>query len=140
MTTAAPAPAERQQDGHLGFLDGWRGLAIAAVLVAHFLPGPVFKAGPVGVELFFVLSGRLMSEILFRQAVSLPKFDQRRISRIIPALALLCMVTWAATPYMPQLNVTWRDVWQALTFTTNYALASVHYAEGQEPARMASGQ
>jgi peptidoglycan/LPS O-acetylase OafA/YrhL len=51
--------------GRLSYLDGWRGLAIICVLAGHFLFIKSFNLGPFGVELFFVLSGRLMADILF---------------------------------------------------------------------------
>jgi peptidoglycan/LPS O-acetylase OafA/YrhL len=69
-------------------LDGLRALAVAAVLVFHldrsWLPG-----GFVGVDVFFVLSGYLLTSILLAEALqgrlSYAKFYQRRIARIAPA-------------------------------------------------------
>lgn len=75
-----------QQKEHLPYLDGWRGVAIAMVLLAHFFSVPWFDAGRFGVDLFFVLSGVLMARILFEQRTPIGKFYRRRISRIIPAL------------------------------------------------------
>ncbi|HKR23894.1 MAG TPA: acyltransferase, partial [Allosphingosinicella sp.] len=72
--------------GHLSYLDGWRGIAILLVLVGHFAPfAPALLAG-AGVEFFFVLSGRLMAEILIVRRSPLPTFLYRRASRILPAL------------------------------------------------------
>src|SRR5262249_7449032 len=72
---------------HVPFLDGWRGLAIASLLVGHFAPLPgVVNFGRMGVELFFVLSGRLMAEILFVRRFPIPAFFRRRIARVWPAL------------------------------------------------------
>jgi peptidoglycan/LPS O-acetylase OafA/YrhL len=92
---------------HIPHLDGWRGLAIAAVMVGHFA-GPGFGwLGEFGVMLFFVLSGRLMCQLLFIKKVALTSFFARRFSRILPAfwLFLLAMVCysafWAATPFRP---------------------------------------
>lgn len=71
---------------HLAYLDGWRGIAILLVLIGHFLPfAPAHLAG-AGVEFFFVLSGRLMAEILIVRRSPLPTFFFRRASRILPAL------------------------------------------------------
>lgn len=47
------------------YLDGVRGLAIVLLMVGHFLTTRGVNFGRLGVELFFVLSGRLMAEILF---------------------------------------------------------------------------
>ncbi|WP_430254475.1 acyltransferase family protein [Neorhizobium sp. DAR64872/K0K18] len=74
---------------HILYLDGWRGLAIVAVLVGHFAHVPGINLGPFGVELFFVLSGRLMAEILILKRVKLDTFFFRRFSRIFPALLFL---------------------------------------------------
>jgi peptidoglycan/LPS O-acetylase OafA/YrhL len=56
------------------------------VLVGHFINPNWLRFGPVGVELFFVLSGRLMAEILFVERFALQKFYVRRVARIFPAL------------------------------------------------------
>lgn len=76
---------------HLLYLDGWRGICILLVLVGHAVPalGPVSN---VGVEFFFVLSGRLMAEILIVNRQPLRTFLKRRIARIVPALATYVLI------------------------------------------------
>ena len=77
-------------------IDGLRALAVLGVVVFHldrdWLPG-----GFVGVDVFFVISGFLITSILLREhrsaTLSLVEFYQRRIARIFPAL----LVTAAAT-------------------------------------------
>lgn len=64
--------------------DGWRGMAIVLVLISHFLTIPGFYSGKFGVATFFVLSGALMSNILFVKRTPLTLFYKRRISRILP--------------------------------------------------------
>jgi peptidoglycan/LPS O-acetylase OafA/YrhL len=49
----------------IGYLDGWRGLAIAFVLQHHFFEVKWANFGILGVNVFFCLSGLLMSRILF---------------------------------------------------------------------------
>lgn len=84
--------------GYLPTLDGWRALAILCVMVAHgrgFLPSPVLRhafelAGQRSVELFFALSGLLISGLLLREekrtgGISLRGFYLRRLFRIQPA-------------------------------------------------------
>jgi len=71
---------------HLPVLDGWRGCAILLVLIGHFATSRGINLGRFGVEFFFVLSGRLMAEILFDRATPLTTFFVRRASRIYPAL------------------------------------------------------
>ena len=76
----------------LGYLDGWRGCAILAVLVGHFAISQPLWIGRFGVELFFVLSGRLMAELLFVRGQTLPTFFKRRASRIYPALLVFLTI------------------------------------------------
>ncbi|WP_404713476.1 acyltransferase family protein [Sphingomonas sp. MMS24-J13] len=84
-------------NNRLGYLDGWRGLAILSVLIGHFLNLPIILFGRLGVELFFALSGRLMAEILFEKQFPLGKFISRRFSRIFPALLAFVIVLMIAT-------------------------------------------
>ena len=80
----------------LPVLDGWRGLSILLVLATHLLPlGPKIwrlneTAGPLGMALFFTLSGFLITAFLLREPSAI-SFIVRRISRIIP-LAWLYLV------------------------------------------------
>ena len=105
---------------HLAILDGWRGAAILGVLFAHFLISRPINLGRFGVELFFVLSGRLMAEMLFRRRASLPRFYARRFSRIYPALLVFVLAAWGLSAIVPRLTVDWRAALSALTFTYNY--------------------
>lgn len=87
-------PAPRQPLQHLPVLDGLRGLAILSVLVYHadqdhfdqrWLPG-----GFLGVDLFFVLSGFLITTLLLQEAaatdgLALRRFWARRMRRLLPA-------------------------------------------------------
>ena len=115
--------------GRVPWLDGWRGVAILAVLAGHFggaMWSPLVSLGGYGVELFFVLSGRLMAQILFVDCHPLPDFFRRRFARIYPALfvfVLVCVVASAGATAMhrPPLMAGW-EVWGALTFTMNYIL------------------
>ena len=73
-------------------LDGWRGLAVALVLLGHFLPIPGSEIARLGVELFFVLSGRLMAQILIFNHAALPTFFWRRLTRVYPALLVFVVI------------------------------------------------
>lgn len=76
-------------------INGLRAIAVIAVVLFHFnsswMPG-----GFAGVDVFFVISGFLMTGIIFRgieqDNFSILKFYIARANRIIPALALLCLV------------------------------------------------
>lgn len=100
-------------------LDGWRGSAILMVLVGHFLTARGINLGRFGVEFFFVLSGRLMAEILFVKSEALSSFYWRRFSRIYPAL--LCFVlSIAAVALATHRADRLQGCLAALTLTYNY--------------------
>jgi len=81
---------------HFPVLDGLRGIAILTVMCYHLeylVPGihMFSKGGFLGVDLFFVLSGFLITSILIREhdltgKISLPAFYIRRTLRLVPAL------------------------------------------------------
>jgi len=82
----------------IDYLDGWRGIAILLVLVSHFMQFNYMNFGRMGVDIFFVLSGMLMANILFVKKVSLTTFYKRRISRIFPVffifLSSISIISW----------------------------------------------
>ncbi|MGP0087850.1 MAG: acyltransferase family protein [Steroidobacteraceae bacterium] len=104
---------------HVDFLDGWRGLAILLVLQNHFFPIPRFESGPLGVDIFFCLSGLLMSELLYVRRVPLALFYRRRISRIFPAFFVFVTViySWA---YLAGIPHSWSEFFYTLTFLRTY--------------------
>lgn len=113
----APAP------GHVVWLDGWRGLCILMVLLGHFGPGSLGNFGPFGVEIFFVLSGRLMAELLVVRRQALPTFIVRRASRILPLLLLYITVVAVGLAFAQLLagaTVNWLSPFASLLFFSNY--------------------
>jgi peptidoglycan/LPS O-acetylase OafA/YrhL len=76
-------------------INGLRAIAVIAVVLFHFNPSWM-PGGFAGVDVFFVISGFLMTGIIFRgieqENFSILKFYVARANRIIPALALLCLV------------------------------------------------
>ena len=77
-------------------LDGWRGLAIAALLLGHFLPYWRINLGRTGAELFFALSGSLMGWILFQRQMKLGELGPRRFARIVPSMWLSRPPPWSS--------------------------------------------
>ncbi|MGW1289215.1 acyltransferase family protein [Streptomyces sp. NPDC002586] len=86
---------------HIAPLDGLRGLAVLAVLLFH---AGHLSGGFLGVDLFFVLSGFLITGLLLREAAShgrigLTAFWGRRARRLLPALTVVgvgtILLTWA---------------------------------------------
>jgi peptidoglycan/LPS O-acetylase OafA/YrhL len=81
--------------GHVPALDGLRGIAIAAVCANHFFG---LLGGYFGVDLFFVLSGFLITTLLLeereeRGSISLRSFYVRRARRLFPALGAFLIVS-----------------------------------------------
>ena len=79
-------------------IDGLRALAVIPVVLFHF-GFTTFSGGFVGVDVFFVISGFLITSILFReisaQRFSFLDFWGRRARRILPALTVVVIVTLA---------------------------------------------
>ncbi len=81
-------------------LDGLRALAVAAVVAFHLAPGAV-PGGFLGVDVFLVLSGFLITTLLVRdqrdrRRIGLRSFWARRARRLLPALVLVVVVCTAA--------------------------------------------
>lgn len=104
-------------------LDGWRGLAVLLVTIGHFAPFPTGRIADAGVELFFVLSGRLMADLLIVQRQPLPDFFLRRASRVLPALAvfvLVCAIALAVPAILKGGSAETIGALAASGFITNY--------------------
>lgn len=122
VTRQANAPGCMSDRRHLPALDGLRGAAIMMVIAEH---AGVFPHGWVGVDLFFVLSGFLITGILVR-AKERPhyykNFFARRALRVFPAafayIALLCILVpvFKGRPLPDHQGWLW-------TYTTNIAVA-----------------
>lgn len=80
---------------HINYLDGWRGMAILFVLLSHFFHIDFMDAGRLGVDIFFVLSGTLMGNILFIKKTDLKTFYIRRFSRVIPVFLFFIVVLFS---------------------------------------------
>lgn len=71
-------------------IDGLRAVAVLSVIVSHINPG-LLPGGFLGVDVFFVISGYLITSLLLSEAeatgtVSILDFYKRRVKRIVPAL------------------------------------------------------
>jgi peptidoglycan/LPS O-acetylase OafA/YrhL len=105
-------------------LDGVRGLAIALVVISHAYIGVLPFGAPVGVTLFFVLSGYLITGILIRQLdqrrYSLASFYQRRARRLLPGLVVLLISGLIIRLWMGNLENWWSEAWPVILYATNY--------------------
>jgi peptidoglycan/LPS O-acetylase OafA/YrhL len=109
-------------------LDGLRALSIVAVLLHH--DNSRLRGGYLGVNVFFVLSGFLITSLLFEEwrrqgRIDLRRFYLRRALRLFPALAALFVVctTFAlAFPRAPQSAQVMRGVGYSLLYVSNWAV------------------
>jgi peptidoglycan/LPS O-acetylase OafA/YrhL len=109
-------------------IDGLRALAVLLVVAYHAFPG-VFKGGFIGVDIFFVISGYLISNILidiiYNKKSSLVNFFQRRIRRLFPSLLVIlffCLfVGWFCFTAI-ELEYLGKHLLASATFTSNFVL------------------
>lgn len=84
--------------GYFDAIDGMRAIAVLSVIIYHFGPFPFWKGGFSGVDVFFVISGFVISKSLYGSGDSslvsyLGGFYKRRLVRILPALIMMLLVT-----------------------------------------------
>lgn len=79
-------------------IDGLRAIAVLSVVLYHAFPGKL-AGGFIGVDIFFVISGFLISTIIYsnldRNSFSLADFYSRRVRRIFPALIVIMVASLA---------------------------------------------
>ena len=125
---SAQAPSRGSRLDYLPQLDGVRAIAIGAVLLFHggtqWLPG-----GFLGVDVFFVLSGYLITSLLLDEltrsgSLSLGGFYRNRARRLLPALLVMVFVvaTYAMLSMQDSVASTWRDLPWAIGGLSNWWL------------------
>jgi peptidoglycan/LPS O-acetylase OafA/YrhL len=147
--TAPHSRTHRSTLGYLPGLDGLRAVSVLAVLAFHhyfiggheqgFAPG-----GFLGVEVFFVVSGYLITSLLLAERretgrVSLQRFWLRRARRLLPALyALLAVIILYALLFLPDsINALKSNTLAALSYTSNWWLIISHQSYASEAGRPA---
>ncbi len=119
--TAAPPPAHPAFHlGHRPALDGVRGVGVLAVTANHFAL-PFASRGALGVDIFFALSGFLITSILAEEwrrngSIQLGKFYLRRVLRLYPALLLMLLLVGPLATNPAYLL-------SSLTYLTNWVIA-----------------
>lgn len=126
-------PAKPEKTGYLPTLDGWRAIAVLAVIFFHdklhsFGPistGWLYSHGNSGVDLFFAISGllicwRLLEEERIFGNISLRRFYVRRAFRILPP-ALVFLTTVAILALTGVIHIGVREWLGALFFFHNYS-------------------
>jgi peptidoglycan/LPS O-acetylase OafA/YrhL len=107
-------------------INGLRALAVISVVIFHFNPNSL-TGGFIGVDIFFVISGFLMTSIILRgldsKQFSIVRFYLARFKRIVPALAFLCFVL-LVFGYFNLLNIEYqalaRHIGDSLLFISNH--------------------
>jgi peptidoglycan/LPS O-acetylase OafA/YrhL len=107
-------------------LDGLRAIAVAAVVLYHVAPGAL-PGGGIGVDLFFVISGFLITGLLIGEKddagrIRLRSFWARRARRLVPALAIVVVSSCALAAAVggDVLVGLGRQVFGAVTFSSNW--------------------
>jgi len=115
-----------------------RAIAVCAVVLHHGWPA-VAPAGYMGVDVFFVVSGFLITALLLRESartgrISLKSFYLRRARRILPAaMAVLAVVT--VLTYLVVPRVEWRSYFREVVASSLYFENWLLAADSQNPAR-----
>ncbi|HEY0700376.1 MAG TPA: acyltransferase, partial [Micromonospora sp.] len=130
MTPLGIQPEASTRRSFRGDIEGMRALAVILVLVGHAAPG-LLPGGFVGVDVFFVISGFLITGLLVEELdrtgrISLAGFYARRARRLLPAAALVGLVSLLlAVLFLPK--VRWADTgWDAVAsalYAMNWRLA-----------------
>lgn len=140
----APPPQTGHRDAVRPEIQALRAIAVGIVVIGHFFP-TVLPGGFVGVDVFFVISGFLITSLLLRELdrtgrISLTGFWARRARRILPAAVLVLLASVVATrAFVPQLH--WEQFmaeirWSAL-YAENWQLAHSavdYFAQGDGPS------
>jgi peptidoglycan/LPS O-acetylase OafA/YrhL len=111
-------------------VDGLRAVAVASVMLFHAFPG-VLPGGFAGVDIFFVISGFLITGIILGQLArgrfSFARFYERRIRRLFPALVLVlavCLVLGWKVLLPDEFEQLGRHIAAGALFVSNLALWS----------------
>ena len=120
-------------------IQGLRAFAVVAVVLDHLVDWP--RGGFVGVDVFFVLSGFLITGLLLREhertgRISFGDFYRRRVKRIVPAATIVIVATVVASWFVftsARFGSTLGDAVYALLFAGNwrFALQSTDYFSAQ---------
>jgi peptidoglycan/LPS O-acetylase OafA/YrhL len=141
MKSARPfgLPLAKPAGGHYRpDIDGLRAVAILPVLFFHYKIPFIARGGFVGVDVFFVISGFLITTILWReiqdQDYSILRFYQRRAQRILPALltVILAVCVFAAFfAFDIDARKTIENVWASVLFTANIHDSKIGYFDAE---------
>jgi peptidoglycan/LPS O-acetylase OafA/YrhL len=136
-------PASKTRLPYMPGLDGLRAIAVLAVFVYHFHNGGGWLPGGfLGVDVFFVISGYLITSLLlseFRREgrVDLVAFWLRRARRLLPAVGVLIAIVMVAGAFFDfgQISTLRGQALASMAYVTNWDLIFSHQSYFQEFAR-----
>ena len=139
--TAASGPIriEGRALGYQPALDGLRAVAVVAVMLFHFVGAERFAGGLIGVDVFFVLSGFLITNLLLDErhrngAVDLRGFYHRRVLRLFPAMyTLLALVAVVAVFVGREYPSVWAELGAAAAYSYHVFLSFAGFATEDSP-------
>ena len=142
-TRAEPSGAAPGEGGFRTDIQGLRAIAVLAVLLFHLWPAAA-PGGYVGVDVFFVISGYLMTGLLVREVertggLSLAGFYARRIRRLLPAASVTLIAVGLASLFLMPL-VRWQDTGREIAASALYvenwwlAAESIDYLASDQAA------
>jgi peptidoglycan/LPS O-acetylase OafA/YrhL len=121
-------------------IDGLRAIAVGAVILYHaqinILGHQPFKGGFIGVDIFFVISGYLITSIILRELVTTGTFSfmlfyERRIRRILPALLFVMLVSLPFA-WMYSLPSSFIDFSKSILYSLGFSSNFYFHYSGQE--------
>jgi len=123
-------PRLEAQPGEVPSLNGLRAVSISLVLLAHAVDNKLFPGG-LGVLIFFVISGFLITRLLFLERrrtgrVSLPAFYARRLFRLYPVITVYTVVVIALFLAL-DLPINAVEPASALFYFANYLYSTPHF-------------
>jgi len=119
--------------GYRPELDGLRGISILLVYL-HHIYYPLMPRGFFGVDIFFVLSGFLITSLLLQEwsregSISLKDFYIRRVLRLMPALFLLIIIIGGfALIFNKRVTETYQGIWLSLSYASNWLYAFGYFS------------
>jgi peptidoglycan/LPS O-acetylase OafA/YrhL len=121
-------------------IDGLRAIAVISVIFYHLqiqiFDQELFKGGFIGVDIFFVISGYLITSIIFKELnyankVSLKYFYERRIRRILPALLAVMLISFPFA-WVVLLPIDFVDYSKSIIYSLGFSSNFYFHFSGQE--------
>ena len=118
MSNFLPTP----KDSNIKYLDSWRFIAVTLVILSHLFHYP--SNGFLGVDIFFLISGYVITKSLQESSASLKLFYKKRLIRILPPLFLLLLILIVISPlFYPEVAIFYRgEISSILGFFYNLRL------------------